>query len=69
MENMNIKKFENFENNLNESIRIGKHIYSVIKTDDGVIYANKDGVLGHNDTFISWQVLDNIYIKIKKGVI
>jgi len=74
MENKEIKKLKNFEDNLNESIlneniKIGGHIYSVIKTAEGTVYAGKDGVLGYKDVLIPWNTLDTLYIKVKKGVI
>jgi len=57
-----MKRFKDFEsdNELNESLKIGRHQYNLVKreSDAKKIYVGPDGILGENRTHISW---DEIY--------
>jgi len=58
-------KFKLVKESLNENIKIGPHEFKIINTDNGKVLASKRGILGRDNVFISWELLDKIKTLVK----
>jgi len=51
---------------LHEAFKIEGHTYEVLKNTKGQrVFVGEDGILGHNDVFISWGELDEFMSKCR----
>jgi len=49
---------EPINKNINESlIKINNHVYKFVNTPNGHMYIGKDGILGKDNVFISWDMI------------
>jgi len=48
---------------LNENIKFSGHEFTQFHLKDGYVYASKEGILGDNKTFISWDFIKQLMKK------
>lgn len=57
------KLIDIIEKTISESIKIDGKTFDVVKSKNGSIYVNDNGILGDRNTFISWGELNKIMRK------
>jgi hypothetical protein len=51
---------ESLYQNLNETFKLGTHEFKIIKIGDKTVYASKEGILGHHNIFIPWDIIEKV---------
>jgi hypothetical protein len=51
-------------NAIDENLKIKDHEFKRVKVNNDIIYASKEGILGHDNVFISWDIIE----KLKRAV-
>lgn len=60
------RKYTLNESQLDELYKSQGHEYEILKIGHDTIKAGKDGILGDNDVFISWDIIIKLLDKFKK---
>ncbi len=60
-----IQKIELIANkgDINENYKIGEHEFKVLKLGRDTIYVGEDGILGHNNVVVPWNIIDKLIKK------